>query len=65
MKDAVIIPAGKAVSDVLRYLLTEEIIHNKTILLDFPHPSGANGHRKKQFAEKKESFKNKLKAHFE
>ncbi|WP_216830829.1 uracil-DNA glycosylase family protein [Alkalihalobacterium elongatum] len=57
VKDAVIIPAGKAVSDVLRYLKVEGKIHHKTILFDFPHPSGANGHRKKQFEERKEWFK--------
>ncbi len=64
MKDAVIIPAGKAVSEVVRYLVDEGRIHNKTILYDFPHPSGANGHRKKQYEEKKEYFIGKLRDHF-
>jgi hypothetical protein len=64
VKDAVIIPAGKAVSEVVRYLVGEGKIHNKTILFDFPHPSGANGHRKKQYEEKKEYFKGKLEDHF-
>ncbi len=65
VKDAVIIPAGKAVSEVLQHLEREGKIHNKTILFDFPHPSGANGHRKKQYEEKKECFKEKLKEHFD
>lgn len=64
IKDAVIIPAGKAVSEVLHYLVREGKIHNNTILFNFPHPSGANGHRKKQYEEKKEWFKEKLKEHF-
>ncbi|QOR67048.1 hypothetical protein IM538_02420 [Cytobacillus suaedae] len=64
VKDAVIIPAGKAVSEVVRYLVEEGKIQNKTILFDFPHPSGANGHRKKQYEEKKEYFIEKLKDHF-
>ncbi|SES10694.1 hypothetical protein [Salipaludibacillus aurantiacus] len=64
VKGAVIIPAGKAVSDVLRFLVDEGTIRNQSILFDFPHPSGANGHRKKQYEEKKEWFKEQLKAHF-
>ncbi|MCP6646379.1 hypothetical protein NL493_29975, partial [Klebsiella pneumoniae] len=56
MKGAVIIPTGKAVSEVLRYLVDEKKISHKTILFDFPHPSGANGHRKKQYEENKEKF---------
>ncbi|WP_018923555.1 uracil-DNA glycosylase family protein [Salsuginibacillus kocurii] len=64
VKHAVIIPAGKAVSNMLSDLVEEGKIHNKPILFDFPHPSGANGHRKKQYAEKKEQFKQQLKEHF-
>ncbi|REK71780.1 uracil-DNA glycosylase family protein [Paenibacillus paeoniae] len=53
VQDSVIIPLGKSVSDVLRYIddeqpLPGERLH-KRCLFDFPHPSGANGHRKKQF----------------
>jgi hypothetical protein len=60
VKDAVIIPTGKAVSDVLRYLVKENKLRNRTILFDFPHPSGANGHRKKQYEKNKELFKQQL-----
>ncbi|MEB1805893.1 MAG: hypothetical protein LPK26_01035 [Bacillaceae bacterium] len=60
-----IIPAGKAVSEVLRYLVAEGQIYNQTILYDFPHPSGANGHRRKQYEEKKDWFKTKLEGHFD
>ncbi|WP_078550172.1 uracil-DNA glycosylase family protein [Litchfieldia alkalitelluris] len=60
VKDAIIIPAGKSVSEVLRCLTSEGRIHHQKILFDFPHPSGANGHRKKQFEEKKECFKEML-----
>ena len=60
IKDAVIIPTGKAVSDVLQYLLEEGKIENKTILFNFPHPSGANGHRKSQYATYKHIFKEQL-----
>ena len=52
--EAVIIPLGKSVSDVLRWLQTEGLDLQDRCLLDFPHPSGANGHRHKQFDSLKE-----------
>lgn len=51
-----IIPLGKAVSKMIRELENKKVIHTKYCLFDFPHPSGANGHRKKQFEQHKESF---------
>lgn len=64
VKEAVIIPAGKAVSEVVRHLTEEGQIRNQTILYNFPHPSGANGHRKKQYEENKGYFKEMLNNHF-
>lgn len=49
VEDALIIPLGKAVSNVLRHLAQDGIVSPDRCLLDFPHPSGANGHRKVQF----------------
>ncbi|MDR6123480.1 hypothetical protein QFZ87_003077 [Bacillus sp. SLBN-46] len=60
MKNAVIIPTGKVVSDVLKFLVDERKIVNKTILFNFPHPSGANGHRKEQYEINKDTFKEQL-----
>lgn len=60
VKDAVIVPTGKVVSDVLRYLVDEGKILNRTILFDFPHPSGANGHRKEQYEKNKAFFQEQL-----
>jgi hypothetical protein len=60
LKDAVIIPTGKAVSDLLQYLVEEGKIENKTILFNFPHPSGANGHRKSHYAAYQHIFKEQL-----
>lgn len=61
---AVIIPLGKSVSDVLRSIAEAEPSSGDALLsrclLDFPHPSGANGHRKKQFETLKEQHKTTL-----
>jgi hypothetical protein len=43
LPQAVIIPLGKSVSTVLKYLTGR--IDRRRCLLGFPHPSGANGHR--------------------
>jgi hypothetical protein len=48
--DALIIPQGKAVSEVLMYLIRKGQLKAERCLLNFPHASGANGHRKKQFS---------------
>lgn len=60
VKNAVIIPTGKVVSDVLKYLVDKGKIEHKTILFNFPHPSGANGHRKEQYENNKNIFKEQL-----
>lgn len=53
MKDALIIPLGKSVEEVLRLLIEEGMIKEENCLLGFPHPSGANAHRYEQFANYK------------
>ncbi|WP_409296943.1 hypothetical protein V1498_03585 [Peribacillus sp. SCS-26] len=55
-KVLLLIPLGKAVGEVIRHLQENHIIPSVPCLFGFPHPSGANGHRKKQFEEQKESF---------
>ncbi|PLT30729.1 hypothetical protein [Peribacillus deserti] len=52
-----LIPLGKGVSDCVRNLIDQECICPVPCLWDFPHPSGANGHRHKQFADLKSNFK--------
>ncbi|WP_409291470.1 hypothetical protein [Peribacillus sp. SCS-37] len=51
-----LIPLGKAVGEVIRSLQGKQIIPTVPCLYGFPHPSGANGHRKKQFEEHRGSF---------
>lgn len=60
IENAVIIPAGKAVSDVLEYLVNQNKISHQTILFHFPHPSGANANRIKQYESNKDYFKEQL-----
>ncbi len=57
LENTVIIPLGKAVEEVLMYLVNNRLIENKYLVLyGFPHPSGANGHRKEIFANNKEAL---------
>lgn len=56
LPNVLIIPLGKAVEEVLELMISEELIKKEQCLLSFPHPSGANGHRKKQFEANKENL---------
>ncbi|WP_236570618.1 hypothetical protein [Paenibacillus sp. An7] len=48
-----IIPLGKSVETVLHRLIQQNQIKTENFLWGFPHPSGANGHRHKQFEKAK------------
>jgi hypothetical protein len=64
MKPALIIPLGKMVERVLHLLVQEGKLDAEQCLWGFPHPSGANGHRHKQFAGHQDHMKNMIKALF-
>lgn len=64
LDDILIVPLGKAVEEVLQSMVNEGVISSEQCLFGFPHPSGANGHRKKQFESNKESLKKKLFCYF-
>lgn len=55
-QSALLIPLGKTVEQVFHKLFREGKLANHYCLFGFPHPSGANGHRKKQFLEQKNSL---------
>lgn len=59
-----IIPLGKAVEDVLKVMIKDNIICEEQCLFGFPHPSGANGHRKEQFINNKARLKESIKKYF-
>jgi hypothetical protein len=47
---ALVIPLGKAAQDAVAFLATEGLAEPARCLLGFPHPSGANGWRTRQYA---------------
>ncbi len=60
LPNAFYIPLGKAVEEILEKMIEKNILKREQCLLGFPHPSGANGHRKKQFEQNKEELLNKV-----
>jgi len=64
LNDALIIPLGVNVSKVIMYLADLGYINKESVLNGFPHPSGGNGHRHKQFAANKEDMQRKLHDYF-
>lgn len=50
---ALVIPLGKSVENTIHSIIFDS---KHTLLSGFPHPSGANGHRKKQFVDQKEQL---------
>lgn len=60
LPNALYIPLGISVEEVLKQMVKENRLKEEQCLFGFPHPSGANGHRKKQFEENKEKLKEKI-----
>ncbi|UTE72086.1 hypothetical protein M1I95_17755 [Rossellomorea marisflavi] len=56
MDNPLIVPLGVNVSKALAYLSEQGLIDAACILDSFPHPSGGNGHRHRQFAGNKEDM---------
>lgn len=52
--DIILIPLGKAVEEALLKLADNGLLNEKNILKGFPHPSGANVNRVKQFNNNKD-----------
>jgi hypothetical protein len=60
IKCSIIIPLGSAVSKVLEFISNEYYEIDNKCLFNFPHPSGANGHRIKIFNQRKEEYRKKI-----
>ncbi|KIY21023.1 hypothetical protein [Mesobacillus subterraneus] len=65
LQNAIVVPLGKSVEEVMRLYVSEGLLEEKNILFGFPHPSGANGHRLPQFNRNKEKMKNTIKDFFQ
>jgi len=53
LQDCAIVPLGRSVDLVLSILEDEGLLDRGRRLIGFPHPSGANGHRQRQFTEQR------------
>lgn len=62
MDEPLIIPLGIRVEQVLQLLVQDGVLNTGRCLWGFPHPSGANGHRQKQFAGNKESMRDQIRS---
>ncbi|MDO7908069.1 hypothetical protein Q5741_16780 [Paenibacillus sp. JX-17] len=59
-----VVPLGRMVEQELHRMAEAGQIDPSQCVWGFPHPSGANGHRWKQFAEARESMEQKIRAYF-
>lgn len=65
LEKALYIPMGRCVEEVLKIYIEEGKLKESQCLIGFPHPSGANVNRKKQFEEEKAQMLNKINTFFE
>jgi hypothetical protein len=61
VREAMIVPLGKSVSEVLDFLADGGHLDRDRCLFGFPHPSGANGHRVREFQERRGKLRRKVK----
>ncbi|WP_054741042.1 uracil-DNA glycosylase family protein [Cellulosilyticum ruminicola] len=64
LKDAFIIPLGRCVENIVLECIQEGKLKESQCLLGFPHPSGANVNRKKQFEAEKQQMQEKIEQFF-
>jgi hypothetical protein len=62
---ALVIPLGVAVERALLFLAREDLLDACRCLFGFPHPSGRNGHRARQFAAHREELSVRVDEWFE
>ena len=65
LRDALVIPLGKAVNASLEHLSASGLLPEEKWLRGFPHPSGANAHRLPEFQAAKRSLRAQLRSWFE
>lgn len=57
-RDALVVPLGDAASTAARMCVASGALRREQCLVGFPHPTGGNGHRKRQYAERREQMAN-------
>ncbi len=62
--NALVVPFGEAACQGALYLARQGLIDENCVLRGFPHPSGANGHRKRILAENKADLTRQLRSWF-
>jgi len=60
--EAVIVPLGRVADEVIQFLYKQKppLISLDRCLTGFPHPSGANGHRKRDFDQGRKRWTNRI-----
>ena len=59
LESCLVIPLGGAVEIALKMLIDLGDLDERRVLFGFPHPSGSNGHRGRQFAERRADLEQK------
>lgn len=54
--NALVVPLGKAAEAAVDFLARQDLLDRRRCLLGVPHPSGANGHRIRLYAERREAL---------
>ena len=62
---AILIPLGRAAEEALLILIADGIVAPGRCCMGFPHPSGANGHRARLFAQQRDHLAHTLAAWFD
>jgi hypothetical protein len=60
LPDAVVVPLGKVAGEAVKFLESQRLIAFDRCLMDFPHPSGANGHRGPLYRQGCDLWRNQL-----
>ena len=53
---ALVVPLGKAAQDAVMLLTNDGMLDPERCLMGFPHPSGANGWRVRQYTARRETL---------
>ncbi|HKV83041.1 MAG TPA: hypothetical protein VJN88_00700 [Ktedonobacterales bacterium] len=61
---ALIIPLGKVVAQIMEALAIEGYVDISRCLIGFPNPSGANGHRTREYRERRETLRETVEGWF-